>query len=160
MGENTLNGAKESTQFQKDLLKFPPILRKLALQALQADDIYNIKELASQAGISAKDCYHMIYLQRKKGNDFYGFIKDVFRKQLEPYRSRVNKKLIKEVLKGSYRHMELYYRLVGDLRPEPRTGPDTVNNSLTFVLQMPDSLPDKLGTPKAEPLDITPDSEE
>lgn len=159
MGENTLNASKQASQFQEDLHRFPPILRKLALQALQADDIYTIKELASKAGISAKDCYHMIYLQRKKGNDFCDFIRDVFRKQLEPYRSRVNKKLIQEVLKGSYRHMELYYRLVGDLKNEPKIE-QNIHHSLTFVLPMPDSLPEKQSIRKAEPLDITPESEE
>lgn len=148
MGLDTPNGQK-ATQFHEELMQFPPALRKVALQALKADDIYTIQELAEQLQLRVESVYQLIYLQKKKGRDFHKFLSETFRSQLEPYRPKMNKALIKEAQKGSFRHLQLYYQLVGDLRHEPKIeGNNTVNN-LCFVLPMPASIPmDEIEEPK------------
>lgn len=49
--------------------------------------------------------------------------------------------VVREAQKGSYRHAELYFRLLGDLHQEPKSEGNTTINSLTFVMPMPSSIP-------------------
>jgi hypothetical protein len=50
------------------------------------------------------------------------------------------KALISKGEKGNCKAIQIFFQLTGDLRPEPRNGPETVNNNLCFVLPMPESI--------------------
>ena len=66
MGQDTLNGSKKHTQFQEELKKFPPTLRKLAKFITLSDELVSISEYARQAGLDPHVVGNMISQQRKK----------------------------------------------------------------------------------------------
>jgi hypothetical protein len=151
----TSNGSKEPMQFQQDLLKFPPILRRVAHVMAKSEEILNMSQAAEEAGVSANAVRVATFRARRKGNNFNELVNKICNEKLMAYRPQLVNSLIREGLKGSARHIEIFFRLTGDLRSDPKME-QNIHNSLTFILPMPDKLPEQV----AKPVDITPDPEE
>jgi hypothetical protein len=149
----------DQTTFYEELQKFPPKLRKLALFIAESKEFMSLSKYSKAAGMSPNSTISMICKARRNGNDFNGLLTKICNDKLGAYRPQMMKVLVREGLKGSYRHAELYFRLLGELKETPKTE-HNIHNSLTFVLPMPSELPQKLGIPRPEPVDITPDPEE
>lgn len=152
------NTSIKSSQFQQDLFKFPPILRRLATFIINCKDFMSISEYCQDAGISWSGVRVATFRSRKKDNDFNELLRKIWNEKLTAYRPQVMNSLVQQALKGSHRHQELYFRLCGDLYSKSKVE-QNVHNSLTFILPMPDSLPEKQSITKAELVDITPDPE-
>jgi hypothetical protein len=153
------NGPKEPMQLQQDLLKFPPILRRVAQVMAKSEEILNMSQAAEEAGVSANAVRVATFRAKRKGNNFNELLNKICNEKLIAYRPQVIKSLVEEAKKGSAKHQELFFRLCGDLKNEPKVG-QNVHNSLTFVLAMPSELPEKIGAAKADPIDSTPDPED
>lgn len=155
-----MNMATINTQkFYEEIKKYPPTLRRLAIYIVNSSDntseYKTISQYSKECGLKPDVVRVLMAVSRKKGKDFDSLLRDAYYIKLASYRSKVMKALVREALKGSYRHQDLYFRLMGDLRQEPQIE-QNIHNSLTFVLPMPDSLPKKV----AKPIDITPDPED
>jgi hypothetical protein len=133
--------SKKSTQIEEDLRRFPPILRKVALQMVKSDRILNVSQAAREAGLSPKSVKVATYRERKKGNDFDELKNRIAYQKLTSQKPLAYEKLMEGVQKSSHRHLELYFTLIGDLKKEPKSEGNTTTNSLTFVLSMPESIP-------------------
>jgi hypothetical protein len=148
MGENTLNGSNKSTQFQEELLNFPPRLRKLAFFISKSPEIMSIPEYCQEAGMSYDSIKQGITKSRRKGHDFNSLVNRLVYQKFTSQKPKMYRAVVEEGLKGKYRYVELYFKLCGDLKHEVPPG-DTTINSLTFVMAMPDSIPqDQLEEPK------------
>jgi hypothetical protein len=137
---HTSNNSIKSSQFQQDLLKFPPELRKLAAFIAQSDEFLSISEYAKRAGLSPNAVRVSIFRAKKRGNDFNKLLGTLCNEKLIGYKPQVTKVLLEKALEGSYKHLELYYRVLGELKQEKIDQTNNVN-SLTFVVAMPDRLP-------------------
>lgn len=149
----------DQTTFYEELQEFPPKLRKLALFIAESKEFMSLSKYSKAAGMSPNSTISMICKARRNGNDFNGLLRKICNDKLGAYRPQVLDSLVREALKGSYRHAELYFRLLGELKTEAKVE-QNIHHSLTFVLAMPESIPDKLGISKAESLDVTPESDE
>jgi hypothetical protein len=156
------NGSTKSTQFQQDLLRFPPKLRKLAQFIAESKEFMSLSKYFKAAGMSPNTTISMICKARKNGNDFNELLREVCKDKLMAYRPQVMQAPGREALKGSQRHQELYFRLCGDLHHE-KIDPNINIKSLTYVLAMPETLNKALKPAPQESIievDIVPNTEE
>lgn len=158
----TSNNSTKPTQFQQDLLKFPPELRKLAVFIAQSDEFLSISEYAKRAGLSPNAVRVATFRAKKKGNEFNKLLGTLCNEKLIGYKTQVTKVLLEKALEGSYKHLELYYRLLGELKQE-KIDQTTNVNSLTYVVAMPERLPCALKAASTESIieaDLVPNTEE
>ncbi|MGE5444554.1 MAG: hypothetical protein ACM3SR_08125 [Ignavibacteriales bacterium] len=106
----------------------------------KSDEILNISQAAEEAGVSANAVRVATFRARRKGNNFNELVNKICNEKLISYTPRVTKVLVEKALKGSFKHQELFYRLTGAL-VQDKIGQNTNINSLTFVLGMPESIP-------------------
>lgn len=134
-------------KFNQELKQFPPILRKIAVQIAKDPEIKPLNHIAKSIGITPRYVHDSIYQLKKKNKDFHKFLDEIYRDKLVPYRPVAYMNLLKQVQKGSFKHLELFFRLTGDLKENKSGDASTTINNLTFVLPMPASIEET--TPKA-----------
>lgn len=138
-----------SPKLHEMLKLFPPVMRKFAMFIANADEFKSIAAWAKDCGMNPRTVYATIHANKKRDRDFDLLLQEIYKIKLARYRPLAYKNLVKGIQKGSAKHLEIYFTLLGDLKKESRIETNTTN-SLTFILPMPTSIEE----PKA--IDVTP----
>lgn len=137
---HTSNGSTKLTQFQQDLRVYPPILRKLAFFISNSTELMSFPEYCRASGLSYSSIRDAVIKARRRGNEYNDLLANLYSKKLSLQRPIAFKKLMEGIQKGSAKHLEIFFKLTGDIRPEPRNGHETTTNNFCFVLSMPDQI--------------------
>ncbi|MGE5445319.1 MAG: C2H2-type zinc finger protein [Ignavibacteriales bacterium] len=134
-------------KFYEEIKQYPPTLRKLAIHIVNSSDdpseYKTITQYSRECGLKPDVVRTLIAVSRKKGRDFSKLLCKAYYAKLASYRPKVMKSLVREALKGSYRHQQLYFELIGDIQKTTKGIEQNTNaQSLTFVVAMPTSIPE------------------
>lgn len=102
-----------------DLSRFAPKLRKLGKYLLQNDKPTTIKAVCDELGLNYDSINALVWKEKRKGNDFYQFIKDVAQSRLNMNRVAVYDAMITGAVSSapsSYQDRKTFLQLTGDLK--------------------------------------------
>ncbi len=126
------------------LKQFPPKLRKVAKYMLQNDKPVTIIDACKAVNVNYGSMRAMIYVAKKKGNDFNEFIDQEAQAMLRASKVSIHRALVNGAVLDSHQDRKLYYQLTGDLKEEANI---TVNN-LTIGINIEGSKPADTRKPK------------
>jgi len=102
-----------------DLSRFVPKLRKLGKYLLQNYKPTTIKAACDELGLNYDSVNALVWKEKRKGNDFYRFIKDVAQSRLEMNRVAVYDAMIAGAVSSapsSYQDRKTFLQVAGDLK--------------------------------------------
>ena len=123
---------------QPTLRDFNPILRKVIEYIVHNHDYdTNLTSVCEQLGVGRSTVFDAISKARKKGVEFYDYLHIQREKRLQRAGIHVDSALIQGAINGKGKHIELYYRRLGELVDKQEIRHDI---GLSFVFHS-DSLP-------------------
>jgi len=140
----------------EEFYTYPPKLRKLALKIYEADEYKGISEYCTDYDIPYPSTKTMISRYRKKGHDFLDLIGEIHKEKLKKFRREVYLALKNGAINGSIKHIELYLKLIGDLKESEQSGKVTNNLNILMLPALPARPPEetqiiKLGNEEMKP---------
>jgi len=127
----------------EEFYTYPPKLRKLALKIYEADEYKGITEYCKDYNIPYSSTKTMISRYRKKGHDFLDLIGKIHKEKLKKFRREVYQSLLDGALKGSIKHIELFLKLIGDLKEHEQTGNNVTNLNILMLPALPARPPEE-----------------
>ena len=140
----------------EDFYSFPPKLRQLAIKIHESGEYKSIKEYCQIYNFNYHSIMNTATQLRKKGKDFHRLIGDVHREKLQRYRHEVYNALRKGAIEGSIKHIELYLKLIGDLKESEQSGKVTNNLNILMLPALPARPPEEQTVIESENVEIKP----
>ena len=123
---------------QPTLRDFPPTLRKLVQYMIENHDYSSdLSSICEQIGVKRETVYNAIQRIQKRGLSFHDYLYSQREKRLQRVGIHVDNALVKGAINGKGKHIELYYRRLGELVDKQEIKHDI---GLSFVFHS-DSLP-------------------
>ena len=126
-----------------DFYSFPPKLRNLAIKIHESGDYKSFKDYCRAFTYNYDSIKTMIARYKKKGFDFYDLLGNVHKEKLKKFRQQVYQALLDGALKGSFKHIELYLKLIGDLKESENSGKVTNNLNILMLPALPARPPEE-----------------
>ena len=140
----------------EEFYTYPPKLRKLALKIYEADEYKGITEYCKDYNIPYSSTKTMISRYRKKGHDFLDLIGEIHKEKLKKFRREVYQALKNGAINGSIKHIELYLKLIGDLKESEQSGKVTNNLNILMLPALPARPPEEQTVIELENEEIKP----
>jgi len=126
-----------------DFFNFPPKLRKLAVKIHESGDYKSLKDYCRAFTYNYDSIKTMIARYKKKGFDFYDLLGNVHKEKLKKFRQQVYQALLDGAIQGSIKHIELYLKLIGDLKESENKGLVTNNLNILMLPALPARPPEE-----------------
>ncbi len=120
--------------------QFPLKLRQIAVKIYDSGEHKSLKEYCEEFTCNWQSMKTMIARYRKKGMDFNDLLGDIHKEKLKIHRPRVYRALIEGCIEGSVAHMQLYFRLMGELKIDGDAPQSTTNTQHNYIISLRPSL--------------------